>query len=191
MFDNHNSAPDNGTEPTKGIELQLTLPPSNDSSPVVTRHLTVASEELYADSQGSYSPLLQGGNQFMGYGQIAVMREYGPAPDGSDLRWEARFGAKNVVQSYRAFKQEWHATPATNPDLVVQANVGYVSWNGATDLTAWNVYEGTQGQQLCLAGQVAFGGFETGFNIAKSARCVQVGAVRGVAELRRSQVVCS
>lgn len=191
MFDNHNSAPDNGTEPTRGLELQLSLPPSYDSSPIVIRHLTVASEELYADSQGSYSPLLEDGNQFMGYGQIAVMREYGSAPDGSDVRWEARFGANNIVQSYRAFKQEWHATPATNPDLVVQPNVGYISWNGATDLTAWNIYEGSQGDQLCLAGQVALAGFETAFNTVNSARCVQVGAVRGGAEIRRSQVVCS
>ena len=82
--------------------------------------------------------------------------------------------------------------------LVVQANasqgsgsVGYVSWNGATDLTAWNIYEGSQASRLSLIGQVASAGFETAFSVAHMPQCLQVGAVREGVEIRRSDVVCS
>ena len=134
---------------------------------------TVANE-VFADSQGSYEPVLEGGNQLMGYGQLPIVREYGPAVDGSDLRWEARFGnAGKAVQSYRAFKQVWHATPAGwDPVLVVVERVddestgcggrAYVSWNGATEVESWNIYALADGDiDVVILGSVPKRGFET------------------------------
>lgn len=200
LFDNHNYAGSNGTAPTKGLVFGLRIPPNKAQPPTVQRHLEISSQEIYADSQGSYQADIpgSGGHQFMGYGQISTLREYGPAVDGSDLRWEAQFGTPNLVQSYRGFKQEWHAVPkAWDPSLVLENGKGYVSWNGATDVYAWLIFEGSSKDNLRFAGRVPFRGFETGFNVPTTG-CVQVAAVGreiGAAkgqecELRRSAVVC-
>ncbi|KAK4691067.1 hypothetical protein P7C71_g5856, partial [Lecanoromycetidae sp. Uapishka_2] len=195
-FNNFNQALDNGTNPSNGLELQLTLPPNKASPPVVLEQLLDTSDLLYADSQGS-AQFLPNGNIFLDYGAIAVMREFGPSPpNGSDLRWSARFAADNVVQSYRGFKHEWHATPKTDPNLVVVAgsggtgcSAGYVSWNGATDVEAWVVYEGPDQSHLSRAGRVGFKGFETDFVVGEA--CVQVIAVVDGKECKRSNIACT
>lgn len=110
-----------------------------------------------------------------------MMREFGPDnSSGADLRWSARFGPDNLVQSYRAYKQEWHAKPTTIPSLVVEADsngcsIGYVSWNGATDVAAWIIFEGLAEDELKQTGRVGYKGFETKFPVSE--RCVQVAAV--------------
>ena len=123
------------------------------------------------------------------------MREFGPGdPAGTDLRWSARFGPDGFVQSYRAYKQEWHANPSTIPSLVVEyddgdgCSTGYVSWNGATDVEAWVIFEGRSGDQLEGLRRVGFEGFETMFAVDERL-CVQVAAV-GFGRLTRSEVVC-
>jgi hypothetical protein len=129
LFDNHNAASDNGTVGSRGLLYHLEFPASKDQSPELLRRIETPSDELYADSQGSYAAALPNGNQLLGYGQIAITREYGPATDGSDLRWQAQFGGINEVQSYRAFKETWSATPADwDPSLVVEDGKAYVSW---------------------------------------------------------------
>lgn len=204
-FNNYNTMSDNGTNATNGLALHLTLPPDPSTPPTVIEHLEIASEPIFADSQGSYSypgdlPA-DSPNQFMDYGQIPIMREYGPAVDGSHLRWEARFGVNSLVQSYRGFKYDWVGTPTTSPSLVVlrvggdgtQACVtGYVSWNGATEVVGWDVYEGPSGASLQKVGQVGYKGFETAFNVAEVAQCVQVvPLIKDGSEGTRSEVVCN
>ena len=126
------------------------------------------------------------------------MKEYGPnsASGAGDVRWTARFGADNLVQSYRGFKAEWHATPTTRPSLVVEkaagrsgdgCGKGYVSWNGATDVEAWVVYEGDRPGNLKEVGKVGFKGFETSFGVASA--FVQVAAVVRGEVVRKSEVV--
>ena len=66
---------------------------------------------------------------------------------------------------------------------------GYVSWNGATEVTGWAVYEGPTEDRLEFVGEVGFWGFETVFTV-KGEGCVQVVAVIGGREGRRSRVVC-
>ena len=202
MFNNYNSEVSNGTNATVGLALHLTLPPDKSNPPSILRHLELQSEEIYSSSQGSFFPSLSNGNQLMGYGQIPVFREYGSATDGSDVRWEARIGVDNAVQNYRLFKEEWHATPeAWDPVLAIKSNgtlmcgnqtvgAGYVSWNGATDVDAWNVYtSAASNQAFSLKGKVLKRGFETMFNVP-SRGCVQIGAVQGAVEIRRSNIAC-
>lgn len=189
LFDNHNQALDNGTAASRGLVYHLELPPSKSYSPKLLRRIETPSDELYADSQGSYAAALSNGNQLLGYGQIAITREYGPATDGSDLRWQAQFGGINLVQSYRAFKETWHATPANwDPSLVVEGGKAYVSWNGATDVTGWTVYIGQQSSQLTSVGVAARQGFETVFDVPDAAKYVQVAAVQGGTEVRKSKI---
>jgi len=90
----------------------------------VLEHLLDSTDPVYADSQGS-AQFLRNGDIFLDYGMIAVMHEFGPNdPNGSDVRWSARFAAGNLVQSYQGFKREWHAMPTTDPNLVVIGSSG-------------------------------------------------------------------
>lgn len=106
-------------------------------------------------------------------------------------------------------KQEWHATPAADdPSLVVlaaEANDtlthcagssvwrGYVSWNGATDVTSWEIYVvGTSNTSIMRSiGQVEKMGFETEFVVPVGSAYVQVGAVEsyGARVVRNSTAV--
>ena len=189
MFNDFNTAGPDGTtgpSPSTALELQLSLPPNKSNSPVVLEDLSVPTEPLYAGSQGSYQFLEDEVSQFVDYGQIAVLREWGPTPSGFDFKWEARFGGDNLVLTYRGFKQQWTGKPNTKPKLVISNGNAYVSWNGATEVTAWDVYAGDSGNQLTNVGRAAYAGFETTF--AVQGQCVQVVAV-GV-EGGSSNIVC-
>ena len=63
-----------------------------------------------------------------------------------------------------------------------------MSWNGATDVTGWAVYQGPTRNQLEFVGEVGFRGFETRFTLDGEG-FVQVAAVIGGREGRRSRVV--
>ena len=190
LFDDHNQALDNGTAGSRGLVYHLELPARKSYIPELRRKIETPAQGLYADSQGSYAAALSNGNQLLGYGQIAMTREYGPATDGSDLRWEAQFGGINGVQSYRAFKETWQATPAGwDPSLVVEDGEGYVSWNGATDVTAWAVYVGHDSADLACVGVAERKRFETVFAVPQDAAYVQVAALQERREVRKSNVV--
>ena len=189
MFDNHNSNVSNGTGPSNGLVFHLELPASKSYTPQLLRKIETLADEIYAESQGLYTPDLPNGNQFLGYGAVPVAREYGPATDGSDLRWQATFGGPNIVQSYRAFKYEWVATPAAwDPSLAVVDGKAYVSWNGDTQTTEWNVYS-SLGSGTVTKGVAARKGFETVFEIPSGAKTVHVGAVQNDTEVRQSNTV--
>lgn len=193
-FNNFNMALDNGTHPSIGLALQLTTPPNRSNPPVVVDFLFDPKDPIYADSQGS-TLLLPNGNVLMGYGQIAVMKEYRPSgPNSSDVLWTARFGLDNLVQSYRGFKTEWQGFPTTIPDLVVEeggndCRAAYVSWNGATSVEGWVVYEGWANDRLSQVARIGYKGFETQFTFDQP--CVQVGALVNGKVSTRSSVVCT
>ena len=122
------------------------------------------------------------------------MKEFGPqSASGADVRWSAQFGFKNSAQSYRAYKSDWHATPSSPPNLVVQAiqsddelsscadssNLrGFVSWNGATDVVYYVVCTVRDQNNMQQIGRVQKQGFETKFVIPAGTEVVRVGAVQ-------------
>ena len=151
-------------------------------------------DPIYADSQGSVS-LLPNGAFLVDYGEIPVVKEFGMSvASSSDVRWTARFGFDNSVQSYRGYKTEWQGYPSTRPDLAVEEDgngcfAGYVSWNGATHVEEWIVLEGLVEGGLSYVGRIGYRGFETGFTVGGP--CVQVVAVVYGEASTRSAVVCS
>jgi hypothetical protein len=174
MLNNYGSAFMNisRTQPSNGLTLHLPLPPrkSKHATIVTINADPSSSSQIETNSQGSNS-ILSNGNHILGYGQIPIGREYGPAlGSNTNIRWEARFGRDNLVQNYRLFKQEWHATPlGTKPSLFVDkgsndhsCRFAYASWNGATDIREWKVFEGVG---LDYIGSVPFRGFETRFRV--------------------------
>ena len=170
------------------------MPPNRSNPPQLIDHLSDPTNPIYADSQGSTS-ILPNGNVFLDYGQISVLTEFGPSdPSGGDVRWTARFGFNNLVQSYRGFKTEWQGFPTTRPDLFVEKSggscrKGYVSWNGATNVEDWIVFEGGAEDKLSQVGRLRYAGFETQFGVNQP--CVQVAAVVGGQISSKSSVVCA
>ncbi|KAJ9502842.1 hypothetical protein H2202_001964 [Exophiala xenobiotica] len=194
-------------KPSTGLTFLITLPPDPSSPPVLYTNYTNPQNPVGSWSQGSFQ-YLPNGSALMGYGAYAVIEEFGPKRRTSTsddtqkkghVRWSAAFGSGDLVSSYRVFKQEWHATPATKPSLTVSRAAandtlnhcagrnstwrGYVSWNGATDVTRWLVYAGTSNANananatLKAVGSVRKEGFETEFVVPQGAAFVQVGAV--------------
>ncbi|KAM5350219.1 hypothetical protein ACJ41O_006724 [Fusarium nematophilum] len=196
MFDNHNSPEDSGRIPSRGLLLKLKLPPSELDKPKVLRTLQ-PDVARFSNDYGSYQVGLSGNNQLLSYGDGAVVHEFGPG-DGTDLRWEARFGHDGAAETYRAFKAEWHATPRLwSPALVIErpgeSVVGYVTWNGVTDVEAWNVYVIEPGVAMRPLGKAVANGFETAFDLPRSfdeAHCVMVAAVKEGLEVRQSNTAC-
>ena len=122
LFNNFNALGiDNGTHPSNSLVFRLTLPPNKSDPQVVLDYFSDQSDFIYSDSQGSLS-LLPNGNYLVGYGSIAVLKEYSTsgANSSSSVRWTARFGADNRVQSYRGYKAEWQGFPTSSPDLVLE-----------------------------------------------------------------------
>ncbi|KAF5608613.1 uncharacterized protein FSUBG_4541 [Fusarium subglutinans] len=196
MFDNHNSPEDMGKTYSRGLLLKLKLPPHPDEKPEVLRILSPDRAKI-SPEHGSYQLGLSNGNQFMSWGAGGVVHEYGP-DDGHDLRWQARFGYDESITSYRAFKDVWTGTPSKwTPALVVEKRedtvMGFVSWNGATDIDAYHIYLAEPGTELKPLGEAKVLGFETGFDLGvkyNETNCIMVAAVRKGQEIRQSNVGC-
>ncbi|KAF7554909.1 hypothetical protein G7Z17_g2555 [Cylindrodendrum hubeiense] len=169
LYDNHNMQDDTDAGGSKAILLDVALPPNPAVPPVVLRSMNHPSQ-IISNSQGNYDAELSNGNQLVVNGLIPVITEYGPSNNSTDIRWEGRFGNDNMVQSYRAFKSRWNATPTHwAPSLVFEKfetnMTAYVSWNGATQVEYWRLYEVDDAGRLKPFGQAVAQGFETVINI--------------------------
>ena len=70
------------------------------------------------------------------------------------------------MESYRAFRFAWEATPAQPPEFVVQPQARgrrtvYASWNGATRVASWSVLAGATATSLRPVAGATRTGFET------------------------------
>ena len=98
-----------------------------------------------SSSQGSMQVLPQGSDGdpriLVGYGLNAVFTEFDA--NGTtlcDTHFAARMSwERGDMQSYRAYKFEWHGFPQTPPsaDITDDDAEVYVSWNGATEVASW------------------------------------------------------
>ncbi|PSR80927.1 ASST-domain-containing protein [Coniella lustricola] len=188
-FANDNSV-ESTSNPSQALGLLLTLPPNTEHPPQVVIDLWDHANPVSAYSQGAVSRL-DNGNYIVGYGAQPYIKEFGPKDTSDDdLLWSAQFAAPNQGQSYRAYKQEWHATPASKPNLTNTLR-GYVSWNGATDVTSYMVYVWKNDSTIEELGTVARMGFETKFSLPADSKAVQIGAIEGTSStvVRKSDVV--
>ncbi|KAJ5688982.1 hypothetical protein N7462_003374 [Penicillium macrosclerotiorum] len=188
------------TVPSKGLTFLLTLPPSLKNPPVLVTDFYDHLYPVSSAAEGSFFSL-PNGNTLMGYGDEPYIKEYGPS---GDVRWSAQFAGYDLGQSYRVYKQEWHATPSTRPSLVVTTALaednlsqcagsssrlrGYVSWNGATDVDKYQVYAGKSSNSLKSLGQIDKKGFETKFSLPEDVSVVQVAAIQAGKVVRKSNI---
>jgi hypothetical protein len=82
-----------------------------------------------------------------------------------------------LQQSYRAYRLEWDAVPAADPALFVENGNAYFSWNGATGVESWEIFEGTTATNIEYTHTVKKAGFETQASICTTTKFVKVVAV--------------
>lgn len=145
MFDNASDGTTNNQSASNGLIIELNL--NNMTATTITNFTTPAGEtDLLATSQGSFQlfgsdqPSPASTNVLMGYGELPVFVEWDI--NGTALQI-VHWGNSTVSQSYRTYKAPWVGTPVTSPDVAIQDNILYVSWNGATEVAIWKIVQGS------------------------------------------------
>jgi hypothetical protein len=128
--------------------------------------------------------LLPGGNALVGWGSLPYFSEY--SRSGSQLL-DVRFPGKD--QSYRAlYSSSWVGTPYYPPKGAVRhrgvTTTVYASWNGATQVTRWQVLAGGANKLMRPVATVRKAGFETAATLKGNYRFFEVRALGG-----RGQVI--
>jgi hypothetical protein len=128
---------------------------------------------ILSPTQGSMQRL-DGGGAFIGWGGLQpVFSEF---DRHGRVAFDARFAA-NGVETYRAYRLPWRATPAQRPRAAATATGGIttvrVSWNGATDVSRWRVRRQARG----IAATEPRRGFETTLRLKGQPRTVVVEAL--------------
>jgi hypothetical protein len=152
---------DNGADPkvhdqSRGIALKLDM---KKMRATLVREYTHPNK-LLATSQANMQ-VLPNGNVFIGWGSEPFFSEF--SHDGT-LLFDARFTPEH--ESYRAFRFSWVGRPVERPAAAVEQGPDaevtvYTSWNGATEVTTWQVLAGPSPDQLRPVGSALWDGFET------------------------------
>ncbi len=126
------------------------------------------SPSLVSRAEGSVQ-LLPNGHWFIGWGEQPYFTEF-------DRRGRQLFDGRFVgpISSYRAYEYPWHGQPATPPSLALERDQGgistlYASWNGATDVSWWQVLAGNSPTSLTPVGIAIRHGFETAIHLRNEA----------------------
>ncbi len=160
VFDNGTTVFENGlpraVEESRGIVLELD---EEEMSATLVREYTHPDKQ-FAHAGGNMQ-VLPNGNVFIGWGRALVFSEV--SGDG-ELLFDASLPPQN--NSYRAFRFPWDGHPVDEPaavaERVSEAEVRvYASWNGATQVAAWEVLSGPGPDRLKSLGRVPCNGFET------------------------------
>ena len=119
-----------------------------------------ASLLTFLETQGNVQ-VLPNGNVFVGWGSEPVYSEFDA--DGK-LLFSAAFPTES--ESYRAFRLQWSGQPTDDPAMAVESGPEdevtlYASWNGATEVTTWQVLAGSAPDQLEVLASAPRQGFET------------------------------
>jgi Arylsulfotransferase (ASST) len=150
----------NKNEQSRGIVLKL----DEDAMTATLLREYTHPDKIFSDTQGNVQ-VLPGGNVFMGWGSEPSFSEF--SHDGK-LIFDASFTPE--LESYRAFRFPWKGQPEDAPALVGESGPEdkvtlYVSWNGATEVTSWQVLAGSGPGKLEPVGSVPRKGFETALTL--------------------------
>lgn len=164
---------DNGGTPfqhpqSRGLVIALDLGAGTDTKVAELVH----PRPLQAGSQGNVQ-LLPNGNWFIGWGAEPYFTELTPA---GQMIYDAHLALEPIktehgehIASYRAYKFPWRGTPTQPPAIAAEpSHTGltvYASWNGATEVAAWQVLGGDSPQSLAPVGRASRSGFETAIGV--------------------------
>jgi hypothetical protein len=167
LFDDANNA--YRKTPSQGLVLSLDT---------VTREATLVKAyrhrpNLYTVVMGSMQ-LLPNGNALVGWGSEPYFSEY--SRSGRQLlnvEWPPL-----VSSSYRTlFTDTWVGTPHYPPRGAVRGTTVYASWNGATEVSRWEVLAGASASTLTVVASQPRRGFETAINLGQTYGAYEVRAL--------------
>ena len=138
-------------------------------------------KKLLAPFEGN-AQFLPNGNVFVGWGAIPRFTEFSKS---GKVLFDASFGkglAKITApdqdaDSYRAFRYVWQGHPGGKPATAVSGGKVYVSWNGATEVTKWQLMSGKKAGSLKPGATVSKAGFETAVPLGGATGFVAVRAL--------------
>jgi hypothetical protein len=145
---------------------------------VTLLHSFVHAPPLVSVDQGNMQKL-PNGNYLVGWGHQPYVTEFGP--HGKTLL-DFRFG-RSGADSYRAYKFRWTGRPHSRPAVAVDGDRLWVSWNGATEVRAWQLLGGAEKKKLRPVLTVPKTGFESAIPLPEDVAWV---AVRALDRLGRS-----
>jgi hypothetical protein len=161
------------TGPSRGLVLKL-----NTTNHTVSRvRQYVRAKKFDAGFLGN-TDLLPNGNVAIGWGSKPYFSEYSKT---GKLLLDAVFPGHNL--SYRTYVQSWVGLPTSPPAGAVRVHGGkttvYASWNGAIQVSSWQVLGGTTASALKPIGKARKSGFETAIPVSGSLKAFKVVALDG------------
>jgi hypothetical protein len=135
-------------------------------------------DKLLSDTQGNVQ-VLPNGNVLVGWGSAPHFSEF---DHHGKLLFDAAYPAES--ESYRAFRFPWSGQPTDDPAIVVELGAEdkitiYASWNGATEVTTWQVVAGSVPDRLEPLVSVPHQGFETMITLHTTEPYVGLNALNG------------
>jgi hypothetical protein len=155
LFDNY--GPKDEEDRSRGVVLEVD---EEAMRATLVREYFAPEGMPIADTQGNVQ-VLPGGNVFVGWGSEPFFSEF--SKDG-ELLFHAAFAPWG--ESYRAFRLPWSGRPGDDPTVTTAGGrkgktTLYASWNGATEVAAWQVFAGPGPDELAPVNSVPRRGFET------------------------------
>jgi hypothetical protein len=192
MMHLHNNQ--NNYTPPYNVSSGALLRIDEDAGHVFAVQKYVDPNDLVSVSSGGSYQALDNDNVLVCHASQPVIKEY--TEDG-DLLWSFRFGPAGYatgsgISAYRAFVSGWKGYPNTAPKAAACRTVDgdltvFMSWNGATEITGWNVYSGeTNTGLIAVATNVTKSGFEANITIP-AAEYVQIEALGGSRNLHHEE----
>jgi Arylsulfotransferase (ASST) len=163
--------------PSRALVLNL-----NTTKHTATAALSIARNRGFDSTFLGNSELLPNGNVLVSWGSTPYFSEY--SKTGKllmDVSWPGNASAISN-ESYRAYLENWSATPYYPPNGAVRTSKGkatvYASWDGATGVAAWRVLGGSSSSHLAVvARKTNRTGFETAINLSKAYSSYEVEAL--------------
>ena len=154
-------------KPSRGLELEI----HRKTHRVTLVHAYEHSPPAYASSEGSVE-ILPDRNVFIGWGATPYVSEEGPG--GTEL-FGLRFPGQ--IHTDRAYRFPWVGKPLQPPVIAVRSSTKpgedlvYVSWNGATQVTSWQVLASSNkdGPFTKRGAPARWEGFQTAIERSKAA----------------------
>jgi hypothetical protein len=135
-------------------------------------------DRLLSDTQGNVQ-VLPNGNVFVGWGSAPFVSEFN---HHGELLFHAAFPTEG--ETYRAFRLPWSGQPTDDPAIAAELGTEdevtiYASWNGATEVTTWQVLAGSAPDQLEPLASAPRQGFETVITVRTTESYVGLNAMNG------------